>query len=148
MLPIVAWENTMNAPIIHYTVPMKSTGTAYLWWLFLGALGAHKFYLGRPGMGVLYLCTFGLFWLGLIWDLFTLPSQVRAANDATLAEASKRYGSSIPTSSKQETSSDDVSSHQADELIARYLAKQSQEPAPSRATMAPPSGAPAFGRRR
>lgn len=139
----------MNAPVIHYTVPMKSTGTAYLWWLFLGAFGAHKFYLGRPGMGVLYLCTFGLFWLGLLWDLFALPSQVRAANDAMLADMRQRYGSSIPDSRGQEASFADASSHNADEMIARYLAKQQsqQQPAASRAT-ASPSGAPAFGRRR
>src|SRR5690348_16580567 len=102
----------MNAPIIQYTVPMKSTGTAYVWWLFLGAFGAHKFYLGRPGMGVLYLCTFGLFWLGLLWDLFTLPSQVRAANDALFVDASMRYGSPIPARRERETNSADVPSHQ------------------------------------
>ena len=34
---------------------MKSKGTAAVLALFLGALGAHKFYLGRTGMGVLYL---------------------------------------------------------------------------------------------
>ncbi|MCH5233667.1 MAG: TM2 domain-containing protein [Muribaculaceae bacterium] len=33
----------------------KSKTTAGLLAIFLGALGAHKFYLGKTGMGVLYL---------------------------------------------------------------------------------------------
>lgn len=34
---------------------MKSKSIAVLLALFLGGLGAHKFYLEKPGMGVLYL---------------------------------------------------------------------------------------------
>jgi len=34
---------------------MKSKGTAIVLALLLGGLGAHKFYLGQTGMGVLYL---------------------------------------------------------------------------------------------
>ncbi len=33
----------------------KSKTTAGLLALFLGGIGAHKFYLGQPGMGLLYL---------------------------------------------------------------------------------------------
>lgn len=36
--------------------------------LFLGWLGAHKFYEGKTGMGLLYLFTFGLFGFGWIID--------------------------------------------------------------------------------
>ena len=36
--------------------------------LFLGWAGAHKFYVGKSGMGVLYLCTFGLLCIGWIID--------------------------------------------------------------------------------
>jgi TM2 domain-containing membrane protein YozV len=72
---------------------MKSTGVAYLWWLFFGGLGAHKFYLGRPGLGVLYACTLGLLFMGILWDLFTLPSQVRAANERLVSDARKYLGS-------------------------------------------------------
>ncbi|MCM3729352.1 TM2 domain-containing protein [Neobacillus cucumis] len=32
------------------------------------------------GTGVLYLITFGWFGIGLIYDLFTIPSQVRTYN--------------------------------------------------------------------
>lgn len=37
--------------------------------LFLGWMGAHKFYAGRTGMGILYLLTFGLFGIGWIVDI-------------------------------------------------------------------------------
>lgn len=43
--------------------------TIELWLcLLLGWLGAHKFYAGRPGMGILYLLTFGLCGIGWIVD--------------------------------------------------------------------------------
>jgi RND superfamily putative drug exporter len=58
----------------------KRTDLAYAWWLLLGIFGAHHFYLGRPGRGVLYLCTAGLFLIGWISDAFTLPEQVRRIN--------------------------------------------------------------------
>jgi len=54
---------------------------AYLLWFLLGPVGVHKFYLGKIGMGILYLFTGGIFLVGWIIDLFTLPSQVRAYND-------------------------------------------------------------------
>ncbi len=59
---------------------MKSTTTAYLLWFFLGFLGAHKFYLGKTGMGILYFFTFGIFGIGLLIDLFTLGTQVNTYN--------------------------------------------------------------------
>ena len=39
---------------------------------FLGYLGAHKFYEGKAGLGVLYLFTIGLFGIGIFVDLITL----------------------------------------------------------------------------
>lgn len=60
--------------------PQRSLTTAYVLLLLIGGLGAHKFYLGRPGMGVAYLLTLGLFGVGMIIDLFTLPGQVRRYN--------------------------------------------------------------------
>lgn len=40
--------------------------------LFLGFFGAHKFYEGKPGKGILYLCTAGLFGIGWIIDTIVL----------------------------------------------------------------------------
>ena len=54
---------------------------AYLLWFLLGPVGVLKFFLGKIGMGILYLFTGGIFLIGWIIDLFTLPSQVRAYND-------------------------------------------------------------------
>jgi len=61
---------------------MYSVGLAYLLWLLsgFGALGFHRFYLGKIPSGVLWMCTGGLFGLGSIYDLITLPGQVRDAN--------------------------------------------------------------------
>lgn len=58
----------------------KSTGVAYLLWFFFGFLGVHQFYLGKVGRGLLYIFTFGVLGIGLLIDLFTLPSQVRKVN--------------------------------------------------------------------
>jgi TM2 domain-containing membrane protein YozV len=55
-------------------------GVAYLLWLLLGLIGGHKFYLGKPFIGVVYLLTAGLCGVGLIYDLFTLRRQVEAEN--------------------------------------------------------------------
>lgn len=59
---------------------MKSKGTAYLLWFFLGIFGAHCFYLGKVGKGILYLFTLGLGGIGLLYDLFTLGNQVDIYN--------------------------------------------------------------------
>ena len=45
-------------------------GVAFLLCFFLGFLGAHKFYEGRTGLGVIYLLTFGLFGFG--WGIDTI----------------------------------------------------------------------------
>lgn len=39
---------------------------------FLGCVGAHKFYEGKIGMGILYLCTMGLCGIGVLIDFITL----------------------------------------------------------------------------
>lgn len=55
---------------------------AYLLWFVsgFGALGFHRFYLGKNGTGLLWMVTGGLGGLGCIYDLVTLPNQVREAN--------------------------------------------------------------------
>lgn len=59
----------------------KSTGVAYALWFFLTIFAAQKFYLRNYVWGVIYFVTLSLFGLGVLWDLFTLPSQTQAAND-------------------------------------------------------------------
>ncbi|MDR2741514.1 MAG: NINE protein [Treponema sp.] len=61
---------------------MYSVGLAYLFWLIsgFGALGFHRFYLGKIPTGLLWMCTGGLGMVGAIYDFFTLAGQVREAN--------------------------------------------------------------------
>lgn len=62
---------------------MKSSGWSYL----LAALGLvtpvagiHRFYLGRPVTGFLYLITWGFFGVGTVIDLFRIPGMVDREN--------------------------------------------------------------------
>ena len=59
----------------------KSMWTTYLLWLLFGFVGAHKFYLDEPQMGIIYLLTGGLFGVGWLIDLFTIPDHVRRYNE-------------------------------------------------------------------
>ncbi len=60
-------------------VPLRARNkwTAFFLCLFLGFFGAHKFYEGKSGMGVLYLFTMGLFGVGVIVDLITILGKPR-----------------------------------------------------------------------
>lgn len=51
---------------------LKNKWVALALCVFLGFFGAHKFYEGKIGMGILYLFTAGLFGFGIIIDFFTL----------------------------------------------------------------------------
>ena len=70
---------------------MKSKTTAYLLWFFLGVFGVHKFYLGKIGMGILYLFTAGFFGIGLLIDLFTLGGELDPYNPRAIAKEYRRY---------------------------------------------------------
>lgn len=43
--------------------------------LFAGYLGAHKFYEGKTVMGIVYLFTFGFFFIGVMIDFFVILSR-------------------------------------------------------------------------
>ena len=51
---------------------MRNKWVAFFLCLFLGFIGAHKFYEGKGGMGILYLLTLGLFGIGWVIDLIVL----------------------------------------------------------------------------
>ena len=65
-----------------------------LWLLSgFGILGLHRFYLGKPLSGILWMLTFGLGGVGSLYDLFTLGGQVDEANaKLTAYDAAYRPG--------------------------------------------------------
>ena len=71
-------------------VEAKRSWIAYLLWFLcvLGVCGAHRFYVGEIGWGVVYLVTFGFCGIGQLIDLFTIPGMVRRRNlvDRALSE--------------------------------------------------------------
>jgi hypothetical protein len=54
------------------TVSVKSKMVTLLLCIFLGYFGAHCFYAGRFGRGILYFFTLGIFGLGWIWDVIQI----------------------------------------------------------------------------
>lgn len=65
------------------TLPtQKNIALAYgLWCLgFFGLFGIHRFYLGKPLTGILWLFSGGLFFIGHIIDLFLIPSMIEENN--------------------------------------------------------------------
>ena len=64
------WQNyqTYRDP----AVSPKDRVVALLLCFFLGLWGAHHFYVGRVGKGILYIFTFGIFGIGILVDLIKL----------------------------------------------------------------------------
>jgi predicted transcriptional regulator len=95
---------------------MYSVGIAYLLWLVsgFGALGFHRFYLGKIPSGVLWMFTGGMCGIGSIYDFFTLSRQVQEANirraifsrnDPVIIQEHRRYVSAGGTHTKHEKDS-------------------------------------------
>jgi TM2 domain-containing membrane protein YozV len=66
-----------------------SVAMGYLLWIF-GFMGAHRFYYGRPVTGTIWFCTFGVFLVGWIIDVFLIPWMDREA-DISYPEGPKSY---------------------------------------------------------
>ncbi|MBV7434891.1 TM2 domain-containing protein [Cardiobacteriaceae bacterium TAE3-ERU3] len=49
---------------------------AWLLLTFLGVFGVHRFYMGKWITGLIYLCSAGLFGLGILYDFLTLNEQI------------------------------------------------------------------------
>lgn len=54
---------------------------AWILLVFLGIFGVRRMYLGKWITGLLYLCTLGLLGFGLLYDLWTLNSQIDEINE-------------------------------------------------------------------
>lgn len=61
-----------NVNAAMFGIKAKNKWVALLLCVFLGYFGAHKFYEGKAGMGILYLFTFGLFGIGWLIDCIAL----------------------------------------------------------------------------
>lgn len=55
-------------------VSRKSKTTALLLCIFFGEFGFHKFYVGKTGMGILYMLTLGLLGIGWLVDIIVIAS--------------------------------------------------------------------------
>ena len=78
----------------------KSDTTAILLAFFLGSFGAHRFYLGETGWGILYVCFCWTFIPHLVSfvECFFLPGRVRRYNDALAYDVAARIRAAYPVS--------------------------------------------------
>ncbi len=63
------------------TKKQKSSGTAWILWIFTAGLGGHRFYLGRIGSGVAMMLTLGGLGIWAFIDLFLLSGMIRETNE-------------------------------------------------------------------
>lgn len=69
---IINNTNTNTNTVAGMAGRAKNKWVAFVLCLILGVFGAHKFYEGKIGMGILYIFTGGLFAIGWIVDLIAL----------------------------------------------------------------------------
>ncbi|MEZ6128582.1 MAG: TM2 domain-containing protein [Planctomycetaceae bacterium] len=78
-------------PSLHTSAERRYTAGTYdytiAWVLltFLGMFGLHRFYLGKWVSGILWFATGGLFFMGWLYDLWTLNGQVSDQNQHVIA---------------------------------------------------------------
>lgn len=65
-------NNNVNRNNGSYSSGAKNKWVALLLCILLGYLGVHKFYEGKILLGIVYLCTFGLFGIGWFVDCIAL----------------------------------------------------------------------------
>lgn len=58
----------------------KSTATTWILWVFLGNIGAHRYYLGKVGTGVAMTLTLGCLGIWTLVDLFLINGMINKKN--------------------------------------------------------------------
>lgn len=120
---------------------MYSLPIAYLLWFIsgFGALGLHRFYLGKIGTGVIWIMTGGLAMLGSIYDFFTLPQQVREAKIKAKyrqalefeEEAYYRSRNNVPTRTTDKNTSSSAKRESIEQIILKTAKKNNGVATPS-----------------
>ena len=72
---------------IKYAAGEKNFNVSWILLTFLGVFGVHRFYLGKIVTGILYLLTGGLLLMGVIYDYWTLTSQISEVNCSRAASS-------------------------------------------------------------
>lgn len=67
-------EKTILEPNISFFLSKKDKITALVLCIFLGFLGAHRFYVGKIGTGIIYMLTLGCFGIGIIVDIISIAT--------------------------------------------------------------------------
>ena len=62
----------VQAPVQYSSSSPKSKVVAIILAVFFGYIGLHHFYVGKVGMGILYIFTCGLFCIGWIVDIIKI----------------------------------------------------------------------------
>jgi|GEM_PF-542232 len=92
-------RESQAAFMIQYNAQKKNSTTAVVLALLLGGIGAHKFYLGKTGQGILYLVFFWSCVPAIIafFEAFAMPHTVTQMNREMAREVAAMLGGDIAT---------------------------------------------------
>ncbi|MGH1571263.1 TM2 domain-containing protein [Methylobacterium sp. P31] len=106
----------------------KSLWVAYFWLFLTGFVGGHKLYLGNRNVALKYALTLGFGGLGFLYDIFSLPKQLKRANNLLKARMESKSSLDASAESSEEIDEeimDSVYSYIAAE--ARYRREQTKD---------------------